>query len=94
MTRGRKAALGAVGVTLAAVLVLGLEAAYAAQRTYLTADSAPPDTASYGGSPAVAGKPVVRLVMLGDSTAAGVGATRTATTVGGQIGRASCRERV
>lgn len=50
-------------------------------RSYLPADSAPPVEGGFGA----AGRPLVRLLMLGDSTAAGVGASNTAGTVGGQL---------
>ncbi len=69
-----------------AVGVLGLgvvaaEAIAASMRTYLPAESAPPVDGFAGPS---AGAPL-RLAILGDSTAAGVGVTQTADTVGARI---------
>jgi lysophospholipase L1-like esterase len=78
-------AAGVLGVTLVALLVLGGEAAVTLRRTFLSADSAPPATDTEVGA---AGQPLVRLVMIGDSTAAGVGASTTSETVGGQLASA------
>jgi lysophospholipase L1-like esterase len=79
----RTAAAGAAGSALAAVFVLVLEIWVAARRTYLPANSAPPVDGEYGE----AGRQVLRLVVLGDSTAAGVGVTRTDDTVGAALAR-------
>lgn len=73
-----------LGVTLTAVsgaAVLGAEMVMAKRRTYLTAESAPPVTGEFGE----AGDPLVRMVLLGDSTAAGVGVSRTQDTFGSQL---------
>jgi lysophospholipase L1-like esterase len=53
-------------------------------RTFLGAADAPPASADLGDPDALP----VRLLVLGDSTGAGVGATSTATTVGGWLGQA------
>jgi lysophospholipase L1-like esterase len=71
------------GVAGAAVLLVG-EAVWTATRDYLPAGSAPPVAGVFGARGAVAGAPL-RLTMLGDSTAAGVGASATRTTVGGRL---------
>lgn len=75
-----KAAAGVVGGGLLVLAVLGGEAAVASRRSYLPADSAPPVEGSFG----TAG-PELALVMVGDSTAAGIGASGTAGTVGGRL---------
>jgi lysophospholipase L1-like esterase len=75
--------------TGAGVLALGLlggagvalEGLVAARRTYVSSDSAPTPEGTYGP---VDG-PALRLVLLGDSTAAGLGVTRTEDTVGGRL---------
>jgi lysophospholipase L1-like esterase len=67
-------------VGLAADLVV-VEALLAARRSYLPAESAPEIDGDYG-DPA---DPTVRLVLLGDSTAAGVGAGSTDASVGGGL---------
>jgi lysophospholipase L1-like esterase len=83
----RVVATGVALLTLAAAVLAG-EAGYVATRSYLQADSAPPVVGSFGpasGGPASGGLPgrtPLRLVMVGDSTAAGVGASETAATVG------------
>ena len=81
---GPRLAAGVLGAVLVALLVLGGEAAVTLRRTFLSADSAPPATDTVGA----AGQPLVRLVMIGDSTAAGVGASTTSATVGGQLASA------
>lgn len=78
---GRIVTLGAVF----AVVGIGGEALYTANREYLPAGSAP---AVSGTFPAPGGRRPIRLLLLGDSTAAGVGASLTATTLGGRIAAA------
>jgi len=70
---------GVAGLGLAGVAVLAAEGALAASRTYLTAADAPPGSGEYGDGPEL------RLVIAGDSTAVGLGAGSTATTVGGRL---------
>lgn len=81
MIRG---SLGALGLVLLAGGVLGAEALHAAKRTYLLGESAPPIDGTF-----IARVPVthttLRLMMIGDSTAAGVGASVTTGTVGGHL---------
>jgi lysophospholipase L1-like esterase len=76
-----------VGVSIAgAAALLGGEALWTATRDYLPAASAPPVAGVFGTSGTAApGASPLRLAMLGDSTAAGVGASTTATTVGGRL---------
>jgi len=83
-----------VGVLATGVLgtgVLAVEAEMARRREYVSADSAPPasGTVSPGAAPpgtAPSGTgSSVRLAVLGDSTAAGLGVTATADTVGAQV---------
>ena len=83
--RRRRTSLRALGVggallTLCAAVLAG-EAAYAATRSYLPAESAPPVAGTFGPP----GRPALRLLMVGDSTAAGVGASTTPTTVGARL---------
>jgi lysophospholipase L1-like esterase len=73
-----------VGVLALGVLgsaTLAVEGLLAARRTYVSADTAPTLDGTYG--PPGAGP--LRLVVLGDSTAAGLGVVRTADTVGGRL---------
>ena len=78
---------GAVGSALATAAagagVLAAEVWAAARRRYAEAGSAPPVEGEYGEP----GGERVRLVVLGDSTGAGVGVTRTEETVGGVLAR-------
>ncbi|MGH3743504.1 MAG: GDSL-type esterase/lipase family protein [Mycobacteriales bacterium] len=77
-----KAAPLVAGTAVALALDLLLfEGVLAARRTYLAPEAAPDVTGAFG-DPA---DPTVRLVVLGDSTAAGLGATAAHTTVGGQL---------
>jgi lysophospholipase L1-like esterase len=84
VTTGRLLARTGAGVLALGLLggaALALEGLVAARRTYMSADSAPAPEGSYGpadGSP-------LRLVLLGDSTAAGLGVARTEDTVGGRL---------
>jgi lysophospholipase L1-like esterase len=72
-----------LSVAVACVGVLTLEAWLAARRRYLPANSAPPVDGEYGQP----GSRPLRLVVLGDSTGAGVGVSRTEETVGAALGR-------
>lgn len=69
----------ATGVLGAGVLVA--EAGLARRREYASADSAPQVSATVGGGP---GAPL-RLAVLGDSTAAGLGVVESPDTVGSQV---------
>lgn len=60
-----------------------IEGFIAAKRTYLTADSAPPIEGHFAATGKSKGS--LKLVMIGDSTAAGVGATATDGSVGGHL---------
>lgn len=73
-------ALG-VGAALGAT-VLALEAWLAARRDYLSGASAPALDREYGS-----GQSLLRLAILGDSTAAGVGVEDPGLTVGGHLAR-------
>lgn len=85
---GRTAALGAaLAATLAADLIV-FETVMAMRRDYVPPETAP-DLASEYGHPA---DPTVRLVVLGDSTGAGVGVTEAVDTVGGRISSLLARE--
>lgn len=81
MTSIRSAGLLLAAAAALAVDVLLAEGVLAAKRGYLPAESAPPVAGTYGDAAA----PTVRLALVGDSTAAGVGADDTAGTVGGQL---------
>ena len=71
-------AISGAGV-VAAAAVLGGEAVYVARREYAAASSAPEVTGVFGsGAP-------LRLAVLGDSTAAGLGVSRVEDTVAGQV---------
>ncbi len=83
----RGAAGGALATLTLGVIVLTLEIWAAARRAYLPAGSAPPVEGEYGES---GGEPL-RLVMLGDSTGAGIGVGRTGETVGGVLARRLAR---
>ena len=83
--RARRAAAWA-GALLGLVLVaLVVETAWVATRDYVPAESAPPADAQI--VPRVSGDPraPLRLVVVGDSTGAGIGASRTESTVGGRL---------
>lgn len=79
-------AAGALAVTV--VTVVAAEVVAAATREYLPADSAPPVEGTFG---AVAGAPL-RLAILGDSTAAGVGADAPSDTVAAQLAAALAQD--
>lgn len=79
----RGAAAGALAAAGAGAGVLAAEVWAAARRRYAPAGSAPPVEGEYGDP----GADKLRLVVLGDSTGAGVGVTRTEDTVGGVLAR-------
>lgn len=73
-----------VGVLALGVLggaALAAEGVLAARRTYVSSDTAPALEGTFGP----AGTEPLRLVLLGDSTAAGLGVDRTEETVGGRL---------
>lgn len=72
---------GVAATALAGVALIGAEVLVAMRRVYLMGDSAPEVTGEFGDRQ----DPLIRLVMIGDSTAAGVGVSRTQDTVGAQI---------
>ena len=72
---------GVAATAVGGVALIGAEVLITMRRTYLMGDSAPPVTGEFGD----AGDPLVRVVMLGDSTAAGVGVSRTQDTIGAQV---------
>ncbi len=77
----RRAVVAAATLAALALDVLVVEGLLAARREYLPAESAPAVDGSFGEDT----DPECRLVMLGDSTAAGVGADTVGGTVGGQL---------
>jgi lysophospholipase L1-like esterase len=79
----RAAIGGAAGTMASTVVVLAAEVWVAARRPYLPANSAPPVDGEFGEP----GQHPLRLVVLGDSTGAGVGVTRTEDTVGAALAR-------
>jgi lysophospholipase L1-like esterase len=76
---GRVLAVGVFGMA-----VLGAEAIAAATRGYLPGESAPPVGGTFGPE----GGAPLRLAVLGDSTAAGVGARHRSDTVGARLAAA------
>ncbi len=87
MTRRRAIVLAAVGTPLALLAVLGVEAWLAARGEYLPGDpgyviatTVASDSRAGGGDP-------LRLVMLGDSTVAGVGSPALADSLPVQVAR-------
>lgn len=88
----RAMAKGAGMLALGAVVLgagLVAEAVWVLTRDFLPADSAPPPTADVATNRSEDAP--LRLVVLGDSTAAGIGASSTATTVGGRAAQALVR---
>jgi lysophospholipase L1-like esterase len=84
VTAGRllaRTGAGVLALGLLGVAGLAVEGLVAARRTYVSTDSAPAPEGSYGPADAA----TLRLVLLGDSTAAGVGVSRTEDTVGGRL---------
>jgi lysophospholipase L1-like esterase len=72
---------GAAATGLAALAVLAAEGLQARRREYLAPGSSPDADGVYGSS----GDPLLRLSLLGESTAAGVGATDLTGTVGHRL---------
>ena len=81
MSSVRRAAVLILALGLLGAAVLAGEAAYARSRNYLPPESAPALPAEYGAP----GGPTLRLAVLGDSTAAGVGASSAAGSVAGAL---------
>lgn len=79
---GQLAALTALAGTALGAAVIAVEAWFAARREYLSAATAPSLDGEFGS-----GAGLVRITLLGDSTAAGIGAGEVAETVGGQLAR-------
>ena len=80
----RRTAALASGLVAVTGLTLLAEAVMASRAHYLGPDSAPPVEGEYGAD----GLPPLRLVIAGDSTAAGVGAQRRNDTVGAHLAQA------
>jgi lysophospholipase L1-like esterase len=72
---------GLAATAVAGIAVIGGEVVLAMRKTYLMGDSAPAVTGEFGKPE----DPLVRLVLIGDSTAAGVGVSRTQDTIGAQV---------
>jgi lysophospholipase L1-like esterase len=72
---------GVAAVGLAGALLLALEGLMAARRAYASSDQAPSVSGGFGAGD---GRPL-RLLMIGDSTAAGLGVEHTEETVGGRL---------
>ncbi|HEV2088979.1 MAG TPA: SGNH/GDSL hydrolase family protein [Cryptosporangiaceae bacterium] len=82
MRAGRVALGGAVGtvaVAGAAASVMVVQGLVAKRRRYLSSDLAPPASGTFGSGR------TLRLVVFGDSTAAGIGVKSTTETVGGRL---------
>lgn len=79
----RRIAAGIAATTVAGAVLLAVEALLASRREYLAAETAPPIRGEFGRAFA----PPLRLALLGDSTAAGVGVTAVEDTVGGRLAR-------
>jgi lysophospholipase L1-like esterase len=89
--RGRRVVgrtlLALAGLVIVSGAVLGGEFWYTRGRDYLDTADAPPVRGTFGGGTGTrngTGRPL-RLVVMGDSTGAGVGASTTATTAGGAV---------
>ena len=82
-TAAKRGGLGVLGLAVASGALLTIEGILATRRTYLLAESAPPVEGRFKPQGTSTGS--VKLTMLGDSTAAGVGASSTAGTVGGHL---------
>jgi len=78
----RLATVTVIAGTVGGAAVLAAQAVAARTRTYAKPDMRLAMRSSIGA----AGKPPMRLVLLGDATALGVGVDRVADTVGGQLG--------
>jgi lysophospholipase L1-like esterase len=81
---GRRVLAGVAVTTVAGGALLGGEALVVAHREYLSADTAPSIAGTFGRAFA----PPLRLAVLGDSTAAGVGVSRVEDTVAGRVAQA------
>ncbi|HWL38196.1 MAG TPA: SGNH/GDSL hydrolase family protein [Frankiaceae bacterium] len=79
----RRVVLGLAATTVAGGSVLGVEALIVTRREFLSADTAPPIRGEFGRAFA----PPLRLAVLGDSTAAGVGVRTVEDTVAGRLAR-------
>jgi lysophospholipase L1-like esterase len=78
---GRAAAVTAIAGTVSGAAVLAAQAVAARTRSYAKPDMRLAMRSSVGP----VSRPVLRLVLLGDATALGVGVERVADTVGGQL---------
>ena len=76
--------IGILGLLLAPVALLGAEAKAAADRNYVQPSEAPVIAGDFG----TPGQPPLALVILGDSTGAGLGATTVGDSVGGRLAQA------
>lgn len=83
MGRVRRVAYGVAATAFAGGLVLGAELLLVSRREFLAAETAPPIRGEFGRAFA----PPLRLAVLGDSTAAGVGVTAVEDTVAGRLAR-------
>ncbi|HVE63521.1 MAG TPA: SGNH/GDSL hydrolase family protein [Mycobacteriales bacterium] len=83
-----RAGAGVLATGVIGVGVLGVEAELARRRDFAGADSAPPVSTVIGAGSG----PPLRLAILGDSTAAGLGVTATPDTVGAQVAAVLARE--
>ncbi len=72
-------AVGTVALAGAAASLMVVQGLIAKRRRYLSSDLAPPASGTFGSGP------TLRLVVFGDSTAAGIGVDNTAETVGGRL---------
>jgi lysophospholipase L1-like esterase len=81
---GRAFVRAAAATLLAGGAVLGVESLLVSRREFLSADTAPAIAGTYGRAFA----PPLRLAVLGDSTAAGVGVTRVEDSVAGRLASA------
>jgi lysophospholipase L1-like esterase len=80
----RRVVTSLAAATFASGALLGVEALLVTRREFLSADTAPPIGGTYGRAFA----PPLRLAILGDSTAAGVGVTRVEDSVGARLAQA------
>src|SRR3954471_5210969 len=81
---GRAFVRAAAVTLLAGGAILGVESLLVTRREFLSADTAPAITGTFGRAFA----PPLRLAVLGDSTAAGVGVTRVEDSVAGRLAQA------
>lgn len=88
VTRRRRTVVGAATAVAAVAGILGVEALLVVRRDFLGADDAPPLTTTMSGP--ADGRPL-RLAILGDSTAAGVGVTRTEDSVAARLAADAAR---